>query len=68
MTLREAHARGVAAAKRKFGTALAPTHGTARHYYPAVDRPQQDPDMPEWLWNLFGDNQHVSGSGEEVIG
>lgn len=66
--LQEARAKGAADAWRKFAGPLAPAHGTARHDYPATDRPQQSPDMPDRLWNLVSDPEQLSGGGEEVIG
>lgn len=66
--LQEARAKGAADAWRKFAGPLGLTHGTERNYYPAVNREQQDPDMPDWLWNLVSDPEQTSGGGEEVIG
>lgn len=66
--LQEARAKGAADAWRKFAGPLAPSHGTERHYYPAGAGQQQDPDMPDWLWNLVSDPEQMSGGGEEVIG
>lgn len=74
MTLRAAYARGARDAAAKLGTEVmpAPAHGVDKAYYPAVNRPQQDPDMPDWLFNIFGEGKeapgNVSGYGTETIG
>lgn len=66
--LQEARAKGAADAWQKFAGPLGRAHGTERNYYPASGREQQDPDMPDWLWNLISDPEQTSGGGEEVIG
>lgn len=53
------------------------SHGTERHEYPArspTSAPDgQDPDMPDWLWNI-SDIDHLAPGradgtyGQEVIG
>ncbi len=53
------------------------SHGTYRHQYPArspVSPPNsQDPNMPDWLWNISDINHLAPGRadgtyGQEVVG
>lgn len=72
--LQEARAKGARDAAAKFGAEVmpAPAHGVEKVVYPAVDRPQQDPNMPDWLFAIFGEGKeapdNVSGYGTETIG
>ncbi len=53
------------------------SHGTERHQYPARSPSSppdsQDPNMPDWLWNISDINHLAPGRtdgtyGQEVIG
>lgn len=49
------------------------SHGTELHPYARTGGPQQDPDMPDWLWDIFGQDNLAPGGaggqyGAETIG
>lgn len=49
------------------------SHGTRLHPYVNTGGPQQDPDMPDRLWDLFGQDNPAPGGaggqyGSETIG
>lgn len=74
LALEASYKKGARDAAAKFGAEAmpSPAHGVEKAVYPAVDRPQQDPNMPDWLFDIFADGKeapdNVSGYGTETIG
>ena len=75
LALEASYNKGTRDATAKLGMEQfpSPTHGVQKAYYPAAQRPQQDPSMPDWLFDLFGKDKEAPGGaggqyGTETIG